>query len=94
MKFEWETLKFHSIEIFLIHIFKHATESIICDQSRQDVMDGLYSGSLSVLSFSFASAPNDLLTFTSSILIIIFWLVNYSEKFICNEELASVQQKR
>ncbi|EJW85226.1 hypothetical protein WUBG_03864 [Wuchereria bancrofti] len=47
-------------------------ESIIHGQSEQDITDGVYSKILSVLSFLFASAPNDLLAFTSSILIISF----------------------
>ncbi|VBB28538.1 unnamed protein product [Acanthocheilonema viteae] len=46
-------------------------ESIVCGQSQQDVMDGIYSRILNVLSFSLASAPSDLFAFTSSIIIII-----------------------
>ncbi|KAL3994379.1 ABC transporter family protein [Acanthocheilonema viteae] len=48
-------------------------ESIVCGQSQQDVMDGIYSRILNVLSFSLASAPSDLFAFTSSIIIIIIW---------------------
>uniref|UniRef100_A0A915PZ15 ABC transporter domain-containing protein n=1 Tax=Setaria digitata TaxID=48799 RepID=A0A915PZ15_9BILA len=51
-------------------------KSIVCGQSDEDITDGVYSRILSVVSFLFASAPNDLFAFISSILIISLWHFN------------------